>query len=62
MTKHVIDQPSARIDGLRVRHYMNLERAQNPAQATKMLQRRIRKGKASPRLMAFLRIERGQTA
>jgi len=62
MTKHVIDQPRRRADAMRVRHFLNLERAQNPDRAALMLQRRMRKGQASPRVREFLRIERGYTA
>ncbi|ROU01271.1 hypothetical protein [Histidinibacterium lentulum] len=62
MTRHVIDQPRRRADAMRVRHFLNLERAQNPDRAALMLQRRMRKGQASPRVREFLRIERGYMA
>ena len=62
MTKSPLDHPRSRTDGMRVRHFLNLQRAQNPARATVMMQRRIRKGKATPRVREFLRIERGHFA
>ena len=58
MARHPLDQSSGPEGKLRVRRFLNVERARNPARATLQLQRRQRNAAAAYRLKAFLRIAR----
>ncbi|EAR50609.1 hypothetical protein OG2516_12196 [Oceanicola granulosus HTCC2516] len=59
MGRHLIDQPKARTDALRLRQFLQVQRAQLPARASLALQRRMRKSEGSARTREYLRILRG---
>ena len=58
MQRHLIDKARGGAGTARLMHYLRFERAQSPARATVMLQRRLRKGAETTRVKEFLRIER----
>ena len=62
MQRHLIDKARGGTGSARLAQFLKFERAQSPARASVMLQRRLRKTANSARLEAFLRIERGQEA
>ena len=62
MSKHILDHTESKAEGVRVSEFTRIERAGQPADATKTLQRRTSE-EAHPekRTEEYLRIEQGKT-
>jgi len=56
MTRHLIDHPKTRGETARLKHFLRVEKSDQPSGATKELQRRTRSRASAARLRAFLRI------
>ena len=59
MQRHLIDKARGGAGAARLKQYLRFERAQSPARASIMLQRRLRKDADATRVKEFLRIDRG---
>ncbi len=62
MTRHVIDKPSERKPGSRMREYLRVERTDGLQQATRKLHARSLGDRGEARLQHYLRIDRGHEA
>lgn len=63
MSKHILDHTVSKAEGMRVSEFTRIERAGQPADATKALQRRVTDDpNPEKRTEEYLRIEHGKTA